>query len=206
MQLSDDHVALLNSIASEWDRAEADIKKAEQVCHNVVIPSIKELRYAGRRIIDVITKMATGASREDIDDLLADAKFDCHRARHDAIDAATSKIAIDLEIMATKLGYEVILPVDPQFPQLVQGLQAVRDKIAASRKNRQNREAIYSVIEASDFPELVKSYQNLMSSEHIMISIAKKRRRSEAWGVLGTVLGAIGLGAGYLFWKFPVAP
>jgi hypothetical protein len=206
MQLSDAHIALLNSIIVEWDRAEVDIKKAEQVCNNVVIPSIKELRYAGRRIVDVITKMAAGASQEDIDDLLADAKFDCHRARHDAIDAATSKIAIDLEIMVTKLGYEVILPVHPQFPQLVQELQAVRDKIAASRKDRENREAIYSVIEASDFPDLIKSYETMMASEYIMVSIAKKRRRSEVWGIVGTVLGAIGLGAAFLFWKFPVVP
>jgi hypothetical protein len=206
MQLSDAHIALLNSILTEWNRAEVDIKKAEQVCHNVVIPSIKELRYAGRRVVDVLTKMAANANPDDIDDLLADAKFDCHRARHDAIDAATSKIAIDLEIMVSKLGYEVILPVHAEFPQLVHELQAVRDKIAASRENRENREAIYSVIEATDFPELVRSYEKMMASEHIMISMAKRRRRSEAWGVVGTVLGAIGLGVGYIFWRFPIAP
>jgi hypothetical protein len=150
--------------------------------------------------------MASGASQDDIDDLLADAKFDCHRARHDAIDAATSKIAIDLEIMVAKLGYEVILPVHQQFPQLVQQLQEVRNKIAASRTNRENREAIYSVIEATDFPGLVKSYEEMMASEHIMISIAKRRRRSEAWAIAATVLGVIGLGAAYLMWRFPVVP
>jgi ATP phosphoribosyltransferase len=150
--------------------------------------------------------MAAGAPQKDIDDLLADAKFDCHRARHDAIDAATSKIAIDLEIMVGKLGYEVILPVHPQFPHLVRELQAIRTKITVSRQDRENREAIYSVIEATDFPNLVKSYEEMQASEHIMISIAKRRRRSEVWGVVGTILGAIGLGAGYLFWKFPIAP
>lgn len=206
MQLSDAHVALLNSILAEWDRAEADIKKAEQVCNNVVFPSIKELRYAGRRVVDVITKMAASAPQKDIDDLLADARFDCHRARHDAIDAATSKIAIDLEIMVDKLGYEVILPVHANFPQLVAELQAIRAKIAISRQDRENREAIYSVIEVTDFPNLVASYERMQASEHIMVSIAKRRRWSEAWGIVGTIIGVIGLGAAFVFWRFPAAP
>jgi hypothetical protein len=206
MQLSDAHVALLNSILAEWDRAEIDIKKAEQVCNNVVIPSIKELRYAGRRVADVITKMAAGAPQEDIDHLLADAKFDCHRARHDAIDAATSKIAIDLEIMVSKLGYEVILPVYQDFPSLYTKLQAVRDRIAVSRQNRENREAIYSSIEATDFPELIESFNRMRASEHIMIAMAKRRRSSELIGIIGTIIGIAGFVAAIIFWRFPLSP
>jgi hypothetical protein len=115
MQLSDEQAALLNSIAEEWNQAEEDVKVAEQICNEIVVPAIKEMRYAGRRIVDAIAKMHAGERAEEIEALLREARFDCHRARHDAIDAGTSKIAIDLEIMVKKLGPEVILPVCPGF-------------------------------------------------------------------------------------------
>jgi len=89
----------------EWNRAEADIKTAEMGVHSIVIPSVKELRYGGRRVIDALMEIARNPNNADntrIKALLDDAHFDCHRARHDAIDAA--KIAADLEIMTAKLG------------------------------------------------------------------------------------------------------
>ena len=125
MHFSEDHLVILAAIQKEWNRAEEDIKTAELVVNKIVLPSIKELRYAGRRVIDalmIITANPHGADEGQIRSLLDDAKFDCHRARHDAIDAATSKIAIDLEIMVSKLGYHAILPAYPDFPQLYQNL------------------------------------------------------------------------------------
>jgi hypothetical protein len=209
MQLNDDCWALLNSVLEEWNKAEADIKIAEQVAHKVVNPSIKELRYAGRRIVDSLLRARTANSQAHMDDIasqLHDALFDCHRARHDAIDAGTSKIAIDLDIMTRKLGYEIILPFFPEFPKLYKDLRLVRTKIIASRRDRSNREMIYSVVEAVDFPALVESYHLLMENEEMMKAMARKRRRSELWGVVGTVIGIIGVALAVIFWYYPRDP
>ena len=206
MQLSDDCWKLLNSVLEEWNKAEADLKIAEQVAHKVVNPSIKELRYAGRRIVDSLLKARTASTAEhmsEIESQLHDALFDCHRARHDAIDAGTSKIAIDLEIMTKKLGYEVILPIYPEFPKLYKELRLVRAKIIASRRDRSSREAIYSVIEATDFPNLVRSYNLLMENEEMMKSMARRRRRSELCGIIGTIVGVIGVILAVIFWYYP---
>jgi hypothetical protein len=199
----DDYAELLNSVLVEWNRAEEDIKIAEQIASKVVNPSIKELRYAGRRIVEALVKMQSDGPAQDIRELLNDALFDCHRARHDAIDAGTSKIAIDIEIMISKLNYEVILPVHPTFPTLVKDLRKVRIKIRESRRNRENREAIYSVIESVDFPALVKSYEDLRENENIMKAIARRRRRSELIGVLGAAFGVLGFIAAIFAWYFP---
>lgn len=200
MPLTTEQQALLASIRKEWDRAEADIKIAEQVALKIVTPAVKELRYGGRRLVDMLNKMSAGASEEDLNAMLQEACFDCHRARHDAIDAATSKIAIDIEIMIEKLGYGSILPVYPDFPKLFNELGAVRTKIAESRGNRENREVIYSVIESVDFPALVAKYNEMRTSEHMMIALAKKSRRESLFGrygfwmtAAGTALGAIGV-------------
>jgi uncharacterized protein YdcH (DUF465 family) len=139
MILSEDVVALLASILAEWNRAETDIKIAEQVANKVVNPSIKELRYAGRRIVDALLKVREGGSPEEVKQLLTDALFDCHRARHDAIDAGTSKVALDLEVMTDKIGYDILLRTYPNFPALFRNLNNIRKKIAESRGNRDSR-------------------------------------------------------------------
>lgn len=202
MPPADDHAALLNSVLVEWNRAEEDIKIAEQVASKVVNPSIKELRYAGRRIVEALVKIQSDEDAVEISKLLNDALFDCYRARHDAIDAGTSKIAIDIEIMISKLNYEVILPVHPTFPKLVKDLGKVRAKIRESRKNRDNREAIYSVLESVNFPALVKSYEDLRENENIMKAIARRRRRSELIGVAGAAFGLLGFLTAVFVWYF----
>ncbi len=198
----DDFEELLNSILVEWNRAEEDIKIAEQVANKVVNPSIKELRYAGRRIVEALVKFQNNAPIEATA-LLNDALFDCYRARHDAIDAGTSKIAIDLEIMISKLGYEVILSVHPKFTELFQDLQKIRERIIESRRDRENRENIYSVLEATNFPALVKSFSALRGNEHMMVAMAKRRRRSELIGIAGFITAAIAIIVAILAWIFP---
>lgn len=45
----------VEEVCSEWNKAEKAIKSAEHVEGQVVNPSIYELRYAGRRIIEALT-------------------------------------------------------------------------------------------------------------------------------------------------------
>lgn len=192
------------------ESSRGDIKQAEQVCLEVVNPAINELRYAGRRLIDAIGRTSNGAAPKDIEALLTDALFDCHRARHDAVDAATSKIAIDLEVFPDKLGIDVVLQGFPDFGDLFNEVELVRQKIAASRGARERRENIYTVIETVDFPALVASYNRLKGSMQIMRELAKKRRRERVWswalGIGGIVIGAAGLIASVIFWYFPRSP
>jgi hypothetical protein len=188
MNFDDEYAVIVADIMAEWNKAEADIKTAEMVVSKIGLPSVKELRYAGRRLVEafaLIFKDQDGASKEKIKALLEDARFDCHRARHDAVDAATAKIAADMEIMAKQLGYDAILPTFPQFPHLTKKVIFVRSKIIESRKNREDRDAIYSVIESVDLPELVSSFNELISHEQIMVAIAKKRRAEHFYGKWG---------------------
>lgn len=140
-----------------------------------------------------MTKIGSGQDGEEVDKLLADALFDCHRARHDAIDAGTSKIAADLEIMLEKLKHEVVLAVYPDFREIFLDLQSIRSRIIVSRKDRENRETIYSVIEATDFPALVGRFNDMRLSESIMTSMAQRNRIRDMIGWGGLVVGLIGL-------------
>ena len=185
------HKDRLASVRREWDRAEEAIKLAEQIGGKVVYPSVAELRYGGRRLIEALHEIDKGGSDASISALLQDAEFDCHRARHDAIDAATATISIELNIIAKKIGYDVILKCFPDYPKLIADLNSVRGKIAISRRNRSDRAVIYSTIEAEDFHEIVESYRNLMASEEMMKNMARNRRWERVIGYGIGVLGVI---------------
>lgn len=201
------HKLLFKSVVDEWNQAEEDIKLAEQVDNKVIIPAIKELRYAGRRIIDavsIIYNLPNNAENsEKVASLIGDARFDCHRARHDAIDAATSKMALDSDIMIDKIGYKDILAAYPAFPNFIQKLNEIKTKIAESRKDRENREAIYSSIEGNYFPALVKEYRDLMGCEKMMIAMAKQSRSESFYGKWGFWFGIFGIIIGIVAWFFP---
>lgn len=191
------HEETIAKILEEWDAAEKVIKKAEQISEKIIIPSIKELRYAGRRIVEALHGILSGADDKDVHNLIQDALFNCHRARHDAIDAATSKIAIDLNIAAEKIGYEILLSSFSKFPELKTAVLEAREQIVQSRKDRENRDTIYSTIASVDFDVLTKLYREFQECEEIMIELAKKGRRdwlvSRALTVLGLLLALLGI-------------
>ena len=155
----------LGSILTEWNQAERDIKIAEQVSMRVVEPSIKELRYAGRRVTEALRLILSDGADADIIKLLNDADFDCHRARHDAVDAATSRIASVIRAMVESIGYDTMMRVYPEFPKFYHSLRRTRRKIVDSREDRDNRDAIYESIEDVDLKTLVSDFEDIVESE-----------------------------------------
>ncbi|CAN7316452.1 hypothetical protein [Mesorhizobium sp. LjRoot246] len=180
-------------VRSEWNRAEKAIKLAEQVNKEIVNPAIYELRYGARRVVEAFDLDDPTAAEKH----LQDAYFDCCRARHDAIDAATSKMTAVMDLAVQKLGADVVLQYFPEFTALVHRLGAVCDLIAESREDRKNRDKIYAVIEADDLGELVKIYNKFKASEPLLKAAAAKIRREIfftrlfGWASIAAGIGAI---------------
>jgi hypothetical protein len=171
------------------------------VCGKVIFPAIKELRYAGRRIVDALVAIESGCDK-DANAYLVDALFDCYRARHDAVDAATAKISLDIKVISEKIGLDVVFKVYPDFANLSFALGEVTDKIAESRKDRENRDTIYASVESVDFPSLIKMYRKLVSCESLMKELAKtERKKALPWNVaaiLSLVAGVLGAFLSYI--------
>lgn len=168
---------LLAEICEEWSKAEADTKAAEQVCEEVIYPSIMELRYAGRRLAQALEVISSGGDARRAHDLLQDAWFNCHRARHDAIDAATSQISITINSAVKNLRHSAVIAAFPDFVHLVTSIQNIRGEIKKSRASQDDRDALYEVIEKSDFPQLLAWFAQFQASESVMIEVAKDTRR-----------------------------
>lgn len=195
-----DYGDIFADICREWDEAEKDLKRAEQVAEQVVFPAIKELRYAGRRLAQAMKLASADGDKAEIQKLLQDAAFNCHRARHDAIDAASAQIAKILDLACEKLGHDVVLAVNPQFSELIQKVEGLRDKIVKARGSPEDRDRIYEIVENADFPNLIEAFQKFRSSESLMTKMAAEQRwrrvRNDIFGyigILGFALTVIGL-------------
>lgn len=192
-----DYEAILVEIATEWGTAELEIKLAEQLHHKVVFPAIKELRYAGRRLADALVAISKGASDDEVKSYLGDARFGCHCARHDVIDASILKMAVDLDLMLTKLGHEAVLGAFPAYPELLVRLQGVQSHIAVARKKREERRDIYAELQKVEFPDLIGQFKSIQASEPLMKRIAMRTKLQRyiayAIGVAGIILGLIGI-------------
>lgn len=187
---------MLAEIQREWDIAEEELKRCEQVALKASVPAINELRYAGRRVIDALNADVGGKAIEEVKAFLDDARFNCHRARHDAIDAALDTIAIDLELMAKHLGYAAMLKAYPQFPALFADFAKARAQIANSRRDRENRIKIYDSIAKVDFVSIADRYAELKTCRPIALAFSAKARlqRLSWWFMLTLTLCSLTIG------------
>ncbi len=177
------------AVLDEWNKAENAIKKAEQVNGEVINPAVYELRYAGRRLVEALAEKDNDPDKAI--KLLGDAHFDCCRARHDAIDAATAKISSDLDIATNKIGAHNILTYFPEWRDLAQELIQVRELIANSREHRNDRDKIYNVLQNENLDWIVQIHSQFKANEQTMVLAARGERRKYFGGIFVGILGIL---------------
>lgn len=198
----DEFSQIISEIAVEWNTSEKAVKHAENVDGEVVFPAIQELRYAGRRLVDALEKRESNPGEALA--LARDAKFFCHRARHDAIDAATQKMAGDLAVAVEYLSAGAIMEKFAPFPQFYKSLLDIRNRIADSREKRDDRDQIYDDIQSVDLDELVRVYDEFRTCEPLIYAAVeqekKDKKKNSILGYTGVVLGVLGILVGFILW------
>lgn len=183
--------AIFVEIQQEWNKAEEAIKRSEQIALDVTIPAISELRYGGRRIVDALTLASEpGHDETKVLALLEDARFCCHRAQHDAIDAALAKIGIDLDDLTKRLGFEAVIKAYTPFREFYSEFAVARDKIATSRARREDRNAIYETVTAVNLPGLISHYEKVMAVRPLIKNYSL-RMRLGSWNAMIITIATI---------------
>ena len=153
--ISEKEERLLGHVVAEWNQAEYAIKLAEISAEHIAIPSITELRYAGRHIVDYLAfKNVNSELTPDLgipEELLLRVVDHAVRAKHDAVDAILEHAyrLISRRIEDSELFSEEEIRSDVDF------IRSVRQKIAVSRSDRTSRRSIYEDIVASDLEGIV---------------------------------------------------
>jgi hypothetical protein len=205
------HKELFEQISKEWDQAEVDIKASENVVGRVVFPAIKELRYAGRQFLYALDKAARGGSHQDVEFFLREAKYNCHRARHDAIDAATAKITFVLEDNINRLVADVVVALFPRFFELRKVLRSIRAEVAGSRGSSHSRELSYKFIEENQFLLILDCFEEFLANEDLILKeVARRKLREEDLDAQKKIanrsywVGVVSLAAGLIAFAFSI--
>jgi len=176
MEIADNVSAAIATVREEWNKAEATMKIAEQVNSEIIIPSVLELRYSGRKVIEAL-QFIEAQEPEKANEILQDALLDCYRARHDALDAAISKMVADLASARNHLGAKALLDHFPDYVELTTLLGDAQDQISISRKKRDDRNAIYSTIETHDLGKILPLFRRFHACEPLLKEAAEEEKR-----------------------------
>lgn len=136
----------LSGVLAQWDKAEKAIKIAEQITGRVAIPSVMELRYAGRRVVDSFNVYALQENEEEARQYLIDAKFDCLRAQHDALDISVNYIASFVDEVLQKTEPFALEGHYDELSSFIDIVGDLQEQVRLSRADRVNREKYYDSV------------------------------------------------------------
>jgi hypothetical protein len=202
--------ATLREIAIEWDKAEKLMKLAERLRAEVIQPSVNELRYAGRRLVDAlnITDEIEGdeSKREQFDRFINDCLFRVHCAQHDAIDASVLFVQRAVQEYEAEFGLVLLITHFPAVAELRAAMAEADGVIVSSRQYRGNRAQEYDKLALNHLPTIITVFNtiatNRMSLEALVRDRSTQNRRfhwTNAFIIIAAIIGAI-LGAFLLNW------
>lgn len=178
----------------EWMRAEEILKLTERIRNEAFIPSIKELRYAARRIVQAQIEYRSGTPNlESINVHLIEAIENCRKARHDALDSAVNFVQDQLDKLVLAVGLDTVAICFPKYTELKPQLKKVSNLIVESRKTRVTLDDQYEQIKRDHLSSICDLYTE-MEVARDAIKALEKRRRNEFWKaalIIGVIISAI---------------
>ncbi len=193
-------------IADEWDKAEKLIKTAEVTRNEVVLASINELRYAGRRLVDALRAAdacradpACQKSKEELNRYVSETLSFCQRALHDAVDAIILHIRTQIQEYDKSFGPALLAEKFPVILEMKTTLRGAEKLVVLSREDRLTRGEEYEKLALHQIPKLLEWCDQLEANQALLLELTEEKRRSEQktdrrfWMTLigGAILGLI---------------
>lgn len=170
----------------EWVRAEEVLKLVERIKVEVFIPSIMELRYAARRIVQAHVDFNAGnATNDHLETHFIEAIENCKKARHDAIDSAIVFIHEQYNKLCEAVGLPLISKGFPKYSELRREMMEIDTHIVESRKNRNGLNNNYETIKREHLKKVVDLYLELETSKEVIEEIRRKEQKDFWVSVVG---------------------
>lgn len=149
-----------------WNRIEERAKRAEHFREEAITASINEMRYAGRRVVDVLYRLycqpETPQNRDTIFEDLIVAKNYLVNADHDLTDSIFLLVQRRVNRTIRVHGENEIKTRCPSFASLYPVIRAAEELVAASRKDRQRRDEEYQKLNDEHLPKLMQLYEEIV--------------------------------------------
>ena len=187
-----------------WGEAEETIKLFDKLSSEASIPAINELRYAGRRMTNAITAyhdMESGSDKDqEIKRHLTEARENCLKADHDAVDAIVYYIERRLQELENFVGPSRIATFFPKYTEIIRKINQVSENMTKSRNGKKDsREKYYKKIKQDLLPDIIDFYSSITASENrILADHTRNQKRERIY--LGLAIGGVIIGV--IQWLF----
>ncbi len=193
---------ILVEIAALWNRIEARAKRVEQFRGEAIVASINEMRYAGRRIVDVIVLENLGKSTDGdgatVRDNLNIARNYLINADHDLTDSVLFFVHRHIFRVLDRHGRAKVERLCPPFVKLYPEIKVAQEIVRGSREDRNKRSADYTRLAEDYVPKAIELHEALVSTKALDIDpqINWKLRIITILAVIGSLasLGGVALG------------
>ncbi len=156
-------IAQVADLCGEWNTTEEWIKRGEHFGNAIILPSINELRYAGRRLVDAFAAAQRGDAKGAERHLLV-ASEDLMKARHDVVDAVVYYVSQEANRIRKTVGAGYLQKYFTQYGDLFGLLKTMAQKTTQSRGDRTRRNEIYESVMRENFSVLHELYNALEAS------------------------------------------
>jgi len=179
---------LIRDICERWNRVEGLLKRAERLRNQAIIPSINELRYAGRNIIDALNILVNKSDQPwqdvfpEFKSFIIEAQVCCRKAEHDIVDAMVFYLHGKMKNMREEFGFANIQRFFPEFVKFTTQMAEINAFITQSREEREKRPEIYQKILVEYLPDLEKWHKELEVSHEAMREELPKEKRARQIG------------------------
>jgi len=194
---NEDLIAQLKELARFWNEVEARIKDAEDLLGEPVVASLNELRYAGRRLVDLIYLVFSDepADQDEFRSILYEAKQNCIRARHDAIDSLYFEAREYFKSTEKTFNVAIVCKIHPGYLETQRVMREAGKVISQSREERARRPELYETIWTTWLPQIMETYHALRTSEQrlveeLALAQSEARKKDETIETLQQLLNA----------------
>ena len=187
---------LHDAYLEEWVKTEEVLKKVERTSNEAYMPSIQELRYAGRRVVQGFREHHAGIALDEIRTHFLEAIENCRKARHDAIDSCIAFVHSEIDALLRNVGKSYLDEIHrffPNYPTLKKEMRSVNERMVRSRKDRSRLDEEYELMAENHLASIVDFYSELEDSKPLLANYQRRRSR-QFWGgvvVVGVVVGIL---------------
>lgn len=185
-------------LAAGWNEIELRLKEAEHISDTAIIPAINELRYAGRRLADILeiaTKKEGVPDKDLLNEHVQAVGIFFKNAKHDIVDAITAHIARRMRFVMRKYPLSDIERLAPEFVKMKDEIDRIEDLTAQSRKDRNLRAQIYDQIGEDVLPKVMRFAAGDLSKAEIAFVMLDRYVRLRAY-VLMFIFTALAVACG----------
>lgn len=155
----------LKELSETWNRLEARAKSAEQFREEAIVAAINEMRYAGRRIVDILMALEGNGWNytERIQEDMVVARNYLANADHDITDGIIFFAHKRIRRVLEWYGIKRVRSLCPEYEKLYPELLNAQSLIQLSREDRSTRNAEYDKLATDYVPKLMALHQTMKS-------------------------------------------